>query len=91
MLIECFTGFIPQGFEIFGQLLVLRKGDLVTLLDVRGRIDVNHAVVAIDYQFTVLQPGVGQIDSAHYRWNPHGPGQYGDMGISRASHRNDAD
>ena len=59
---------------------------LKALADFRRRIQQYRPVVAVDNDFPVAEPGVGQVHRAHHCRHAHGTGQNRHVRIARSAH-----
>ena len=90
--------FSYEGTNLITQMLgPMRQGGsliqhlLEALFELRQRVQMHRAVVAVNNDFPILQPRIGQIDRTHDRRHAHGPGQARHVGAARDLHGDQAD
>ena len=67
--------FVAQGFQVARYRQVLVQNRLEALLKFGPGVEVDGTVVAVNNQFAILQPGIGQVDCTHHGGYAHGPCQ----------------
>ncbi|MNZ88579.1 hypothetical protein D3C78_1074740 [compost metagenome] len=88
--VQRLAGKFAQSCEALAQLLFFGDHVAILLDQLRRRIGVDFAMVAVDDQVDAVDLGIRQVDRAHHRRNAHGAGKNRDVGVARAQHRDQA-
>ncbi|MNO83764.1 hypothetical protein D3C76_750860 [compost metagenome] len=90
MAVQRLAGQFAQSGEALAQLLFFSDHFAVLLDQLRRRVGIDFAMVAIDDQVDAIDLGIRQVDRAHDGRDTHGAGEDGDVGVARTEHRDQA-